>query len=877
MAFSSLQHPRARALFVAFAIACGLWLRWPAVEAGPGSDDYMQYAMLQGAYPTPRSQLDLFNFADGTDADNRPLMDYGTLPWWTAPGLRLAMLRPLSSVLVQLDVRLVELHPALPHLHTLLWWTVLVVLVALLLFRTVPAPVAALAVLAFVFEEGHGMPVVWLANRGALVSLVFGLLGLMAHMRYRAGAGLPALALSALSYALGLLAGEWVFPALSYLFAYEALEMRDSLRRRALALAPVAVLALALLLVRSAMHYGARQSGVYIDPGAEPLHFLRAAGHRIPVFFADLVYGIPAVRFSFGTPWRDALLSLDLIPPPLWARLPDWRFWHVLLGVSAMAVLGWVLWRSQRQGAAAAAAPAPRPGTLPERVPGFWLLGSLLALVPVLGSFPSSRLVMPASIGVFAGLAALCMRWWRNLRAAFHARRLAALWPLLGLGLMAHLHLWSAGHSSRGEVAFSAGQYAAVRDWVREAELDDRRLSGQRLILLSTTEHTLGFFLPFVLHHLGRPMPRSAWLLSGAMLPHDLHRPSERVLELQSLGGGMGVNAMEQLYRDARLPFRVGERVRLDGLEVEVLQVFAGAATRVRFTFARPLEDPGYVFLEASREGLTRLPLPPVGGRLRVARSTFPMPGRMAQLLATRDPNVTCPGARPLVDDCVLGHAFADCGGRGAPVLACHGLGDCRWFAGGCVATGYLASACDADTPCCQDGWPYLDIDVFDHGPGAGKLASLLQGWGPRPWDSHTSMALDVQVAPGLPGQRPALSCGGTLGADGPGPCDGDRLRFLGAYAHSLAFAFYPPLGSAGWALAVDVVDDPAVGPRARACRVWQPSAFERSCDAGRPPDCAVAGALRLSALPAHGAELRTLAGELRARFADGSEIKAAF
>src|SRR5262245_7773616 len=72
---------------------------------------------------------------------------------------------------------------------------------------------------------------------------------------------------------------------------------------------------------------------------------------------------------------------------------------------------------------------------------------------------------------------------------------------------------------------------------------------------------------------------------------------------------------------------------------------------------------------------------------------------------------LSCPAERPSLDDCFVGDAFADCGGTGdAPILACRMLSDwreCRWFAGGCVATGYEPSPCPPDDVCCRDNFPF--------------------------------------------------------------------------------------------------------------------------------------------------------------------------
>src|SRR5690606_37529026 len=67
-----------------------------------------------------------------------------------------------------------------------------------------------------------------------------------------------------------------------------------------------------------------------------------------------------------------------------------------------------------------------------------------------------------------------------------------------------------------------------------------------------------------------------------------------------------------------------------------------------------------------------------------------------------------CEGARPDIESCERGAAWADCGGLGPPRFACipDGIG-CFWFVGGCVAEGYRASRCDAEDVCSIDDYPY--------------------------------------------------------------------------------------------------------------------------------------------------------------------------
>lgn len=72
-----------------------------------------------------------------------------------------------------------------------------------------------------------------------------------------------------------------------------------------------------------------------------------------------------------------------------------------------------------------------------------------------------------------------------------------------------------------------------------------------------------------------------------------------------------------------------------------------------------------------------------------------------------------CSGQSLPLEDCETGLFHADCGGADAdPVIGCDvASGACRWFAGGVVAAGHVASACPTDDPCCvpsgRGRWPF--------------------------------------------------------------------------------------------------------------------------------------------------------------------------
>ncbi|MDD9936301.1 MAG: hypothetical protein OXT09_22000, partial [Myxococcales bacterium] len=149
------------AVTVLAAAALGLGVRADSLQTGFFSDDFVEEAMLQGHYPAERGALDLFNFVDGSEHEVQLLMARGALPWWSAPDLKLAMFRPLTSALVGLDRALFGPDPFARHLHSALWW-VLALAAAVWLWRALLPPAAvAVAALFFALEEAHTLPLSW--------------------------------------------------------------------------------------------------------------------------------------------------------------------------------------------------------------------------------------------------------------------------------------------------------------------------------------------------------------------------------------------------------------------------------------------------------------------------------------------------------------------------------------------------------------------------------------------------------------------------------------------------------------------------------------------------------------------------------------------
>jgi hypothetical protein len=599
---------------VVMAIAVGVVLRWSALDAAFLSDDYAQYAMLKGAYPVERSPFDLYTFVGGRH-ETKKLMDFGVVPWWGHPDLRLSMMRPLSSVMVVLDYSIFGKNVYGFHIHSMIWWMFLVACVAVLLRELLPTYMAAIAIILFAIEEGHGMSIAWVANRSALIALSFGLLGLWAHIRWRRQGQKRAFVLSMTMFILALLAGEWAFPVFAYLLAFEILGVSDSKAKRVRAMLPVAVLGMVFIAVQRLLNYSPIASDIYVNPFSEPTIFLREFLLRTPSFFAEFVFGIP-VGWYDSTPWRSDVLSLNIFSANVWRMLPSWKFWHCLIGLFSAAVLYYAIrWGLKYQS---------------RRVSRelLWLLvGALVSLIPMVASFPSSRLVVPAFVGISACYAMIIQRCYRVLSAAslrdLIRSRTVQVAIVIALG-MAYYQVWDAALVSRFDILQRNYHHNSIREWVLYSDIDDKRVANQDIFMINGVDHTSAVYSPYIRYFYGHPLPRSCRILSGAPNAHDITRTAPNELEILVLGGTFLNGGLAELYRADRFRYRLNDVIYLKGLTIRILALDNGRPYRARFIFDKPLEDPSYLFLHSTKNGLRRFELPAVGATVRLPLAQFP-------------------------------------------------------------------------------------------------------------------------------------------------------------------------------------------------------------------------------------------------------------
>lgn len=577
-----LQWPRSLWL----ALALGVLVSLPSLSVGFLLDDIVHRLVLTGQLRGYGGwgPLTLYEFVGTESTSPTALRDSGLLPWWTSDVLSVRFFRPLPSALLVLDSWLFGEAPFPAHLHSLAWFLGLVAVVGWLHRRLLPAPVAAVATLAYAVAAAFLMPVGWLASRHPLISGLLGLLALAAHLRAREDGWRPGFVLAPLVLALALLAGEPTLGVVALVGTYELFGRREGWRPAARYLAPYAVLVAGYLAFYVASGYGARGSGAYLDPAAAPGKVAGTVLLRVLILLGELVAATPS----------DAAAAV----PPLH---PAFAAWGALVTVGALLLLR-ALW-----------------GHLTERERSTlrWLLpGGLAAAVPgAVGVIGGRVLVLPLVAGT-ALVAVLAVRGWTEARAPGRTR--LGRWVFRGAVIGLVLGHFITGPLFRLGLGVGLAQIADAQ-WRIARETPD---CEGTLVLVAAADPSIGLYVPAAMMLQGRTLHRFLQL-SAAPHPHRLERTSATGFDLVVDTPERKPGFFEQVYRDH--PPQAGAEVRLKGLHVSVLEAVEAGPLRMHFDFGRPLESKDLCFVAWSDGGLRPVALPAPGGSVPLPHSPGPM------------------------------------------------------------------------------------------------------------------------------------------------------------------------------------------------------------------------------------------------------------
>ncbi len=557
-----LEHPRARLALVALGVALGL----PSLAIGFFSDDWFMLAALRRRWPTAPPWWDLYHFVPSSDEGIRAEVSHGVLPWFTAPSLRVHLVRPLTSAVHAFDERVFGGAAIGWHLHTLAWWCVLLVGVAALYRRLLPGKTANLALLIFAMIPAQSQTYAWISSRHMLLACVPVVLALLAHIKAREDGWAPGRALAPLGLTVALLASEAALGGVALLLAYEAFGPGAPRSRGARFRAALPSMALACLyLVAYRVAGGQMESNdAYIQPLSHPLAFASMAAAHLPLLLGSSLLGI-----------MPELTLAGVVSP------------YVLSGVVATALAAWLL--------------AVSWGRLEPRERSslrFLLPGAILATLVTCGGLPGGRMLLIANLG-FAPLLAVLIVRGRGCAdgASTRAQRFAS-----GLFFTVHVAL--------APLALLAGAGAILKmrrdtDAVAAKLLADTG-SLQRVFSLVASDPMVNVYVAAELvAESTRPLPCLA-RVATARADYRVTRVDAETVAVEPIGKPLMTSTFETLYRTRSLPFHVGDEVFTCGATVRVTAVDSGVPTRVELRLGESLDSPDVALVAWDGERLAR-------------------------------------------------------------------------------------------------------------------------------------------------------------------------------------------------------------------------------------------------------------------------------
>lgn len=531
------------------------------------------YSNLPGAKELYDQLSGGYGIATGVPAENHWQIEQGWAPWFMYDHLLLRLYRPLGELSHHLDALLWPDSPAMQHLHNLVWLAILVLVTTRMYRIAHGALIGGIAATLFAFDHTHGFVIGYICNRHALITAVLGICALAEHMRAHEASGAQAWRRRLLAWFLYLFAmfsGESSAAIGGYIFAYILFVHRDTWLRKALEFAPYAIITVGFRAAYNRLGFGAIGSGLYIDPVRQPLAYLAAFVERAPTLILGQFLAPPAEVYVVAPPpWNGVILAVAAVTT-------------VLLILTLIP-----LWKREVKAR-------------------FWALGSFLSLIPAASVYPHNRQLLFVSFGAMALIALLFNLHIIELGNQA-ATKLLKVSREFGGGLMfMHLVL-----SPLALPASSLGMMLGAplqRSVAREDDVADRDL-----VFVTAPDYFAVKLVQLDLRIREKPLPRRWRALAYGYETLTVHRIDAKTLEVDYAGGILQMPLLE-LYRDKHIPMHVGDKVALDGLNIEVLGTEPdGRCNKARFSFDTPLDDPRFKFLNWSDHGFEPWAPPAIG------------------------------------------------------------------------------------------------------------------------------------------------------------------------------------------------------------------------------------------------------------------------
>jgi hypothetical protein len=489
--------------------------------------------------------------------------------------------------------------PLLLHIHSLLWFCLLILL-AYQLYRSVSGStiVAGVSILLLAVDDVFTGPAGWISNRHAVIAMVFCALCVWLYHQGVSKQKWPYIAGACGVYALALLASEMGLVTFAYLFAYLLVLDRGKWLGRVKRIVPFVLITVVWRLAYTGLGYGASGTLLYIDPIVNPADFITQLLTRFPLLLFSVV-GLPAVEalLAFSPQAAAVLAAVCLVP---------------------LGLLAWVTY----------------PALKAHRASAFWGLGLLGALVPLVSGIPQNRNLGLVSLGVM-GLAGQLLVDVATARKRGPLTRFQIVSLKIATPLVLILYLVV---SPIVVITNPASTRTMAEDQASAADFGSAPELAEQHLYVINPPGALSFMGGlFQRLFTDEPFPASINYLSSGFTPVHIERMDAQTIMVTPDGGytplpgpivddktGMVTHVhLENVYRaldgfhyNPQNPMQVGQVVALSEVTVEVTEMTSdGRIAQAAFTFTHPLDDKRYVWLlwDEGTSTYGRVQMPPVG------------------------------------------------------------------------------------------------------------------------------------------------------------------------------------------------------------------------------------------------------------------------
>ena len=539
-------------------IGFGLLIALPGVFSGMFSDDYWHYYRIHETQAQENhSPLTPFNLFSLFQENKRQFaMDAGNIPWWTANNLKMVLYRPLSEITHYIDYTLFDTRTIPMHIHSMLWYSILLWLAFKFYLNIVSSHKVALLALA-IFAAGpfHLFSVTWLANRNAIMAATFSLLCINLYNQYSNTTNIKFLLASLLSFIAGLLSSEIAMTALALIFFHIFINKKQSFIASIFQASPFILIFLTWLLGYKIAGYGASggSSFYYNDPINSPYTYFHQLIQNIPRAFAMQITLISAFFRDYSNKW-----------------------YAIYIGWICLAASAITLYHNKSRSLA------------------FLFASSIAGIIPVSSSFFSERNYLFLAITLSPVIAMLINYLWQaNNKSLKGAAIVVAI---------LHIPVASIAGSGLSHLPKMLGKSSRVI-----AEKLPITINDKQLVLFGVPDMSVNS-LYYIRYFEKATTPVSIWNITPETITATITRTSNNTFTISSNSRLLRHYEMLRSYKKED-PFRIGEKVQLHNAYVQITRLNnQGNPTRITLTFNR-IDENSVAFYEWNNNKLEEFQL----------------------------------------------------------------------------------------------------------------------------------------------------------------------------------------------------------------------------------------------------------------------------